>query len=341
MLKREQVEASRVNNLSISASLLIRAAKKLKLECEIFAGQIFKIRKGQKEFFFKSTHVPCNDHPANIIADNKYFVREVFKKNNLPTPASELIVKKSHWNHKRVRALNFPLVVKPINASHGNGATMKITTYTELKKAVYKAFAFMEGAREGDKILVEEYFTGYDLRLLVVGNKVVSVLLRDPAHVIGDGTSTIKELILQFNKTWKPTPNGKYDLPLCPVPFDTELQRCLSTQGIHLNTVPEKNEKLYVRWNGNISTGGIGIDITEKVHKNIKNIAIKATKLLKLQVCGVDMLCKDYISGNTSVKNTILLELNGSPGLDVHQFTLHGKGRDVSTPILKHIFKIK
>lgn len=274
---------------------------------------------------------------AASLSSNKYFLRRLLRDKNLPAPRTKQLRTPTAWESILTSSLRFPLVVKPINASHANGATLNISDAKELERGVRRAFAYNRKHKKGDRVLIEEYFEGRDLRLFVVGERVVSVVERDPAYVVGDGASTIRQLIHVFNQEWRSP--IKYDLPLCPIPIDSEVLRYLAKSNLTLNSVLPKDKKVYVRWNANVSTGGRAHDITDTVHPYLKQLAVEVTRLSHLEVGGVDVLCKDIISTDMTAANISFLEVNDSPGFDIHYFPVTGEGRDVCGAILDHIFE--
>lgn len=340
MISRALIEKTRVPHLTISGSLIVRAAEKLGLRYTLWPERVIQILHKNKSYFFKGTMTPGVEAVTARLADNKFFCREFLRKHHFPVPRTVVLDTPAGWKKLERSRLTFPLVVKPITASHGNGATMNIRTDADLKAAAYRAFRFMKKAGEGSRALVEEFFEGHDLRLLVIGRRVVSVVEREPAYVTGDGVSTIRQLIKQFNTTWE-SKAARYDLPLCPIPFDAEVGRCLRTQRLQLSSIPHKGSKIRLRWNANVSTGGRTTDVTELVPRAIKQTAVQCAKLLNLPVVGVDFLCKDITSRDTSRRNLVILEANAAPGFDIHSFPYRGKGRDVAMDLLKFTLGIK
>jgi cyanophycin synthetase len=326
-----------VGKFSISTSLLIRAALRKGLHCAFLPEKVIRISDGKNDHYFKGTSLPCNNAVAASLSCNKYFLRRLLKEENLPSPRTITLRHPAAWQTALKGSLRFPLVVKPINASHAKGASLNITTPVELQHAVARAFAHIRKYKKGDRVLVEEYFTGHDLRLLVVAGRVVSVVKREPAYVIGDGSSTIRQRIHAFNNKWRSP--LKYDLPLCPTPIDSEVSRCLARSGLTINSIPPKGKKIYLRWNANVSTGGRPSDVTDEVHPRLKNLAIRVARLSHLEIGGVDILCRNFASGDVSAKNISILEINDSPGFDIHHFPVAGSGRDVAAIIVDHIFE--
>lgn len=325
-----------MGKFSISTSLLIRAAKEKGLSCAFFPEKTLLISNGKISHYFKNTSFPCNDSVAAKLSCNKYFLRKLLKEQNLPSPRTITLRYPAAWRSVLGSSLRFPLVVKPINASHGNGSSLNIRTAGELHHAVERAFAYIRKNKQGDRILVEEFFEGEDLRFLVVGKKVVSVVKREPAYVVGDGHSTIRQLIHRFNREWYSP--MKYDLPMCPIPIDSEVSRYLTRHNLTLNSVLSAGEKTHLRWNANVSTGGRPIDVTDQIHPRLKALAVRVARISHLKVSGVDILCKSLVSGDVSEANVSILEINDSPGTDIHYFPFEGQGRNIASDILDYIF---
>ena len=144
--------------------------------------------------------------------------------------------------------LGTPLAVKPYNSNHGKGVSLNIKNWYDLKEAFQKARKYSE------LVLVEEYIEGKDYRLLVVGDKLCAAAERIPPRVIGDGQSTIRDLINIINKS--PERGEGHEKRLTSIKIDEMVKKCLQEQGLDLDRVPGKGELIYLRYNGNLSTGG-------------------------------------------------------------------------------------
>lgn len=336
MLSSHSIEKMRVDKFSISTSLLIRAAQEKDLQCTFLPEKVVLISNGKTSYYFKGTNIPCNNAVAASLAHNKYFLRRLLTARNIPTPNTIALRHPAAWQSVLTSSLHSPLVVKPINASHANGASLNIQTPGELHQAVKRAFAYMRKHTKGNRVLIEEFFEAHDLRFLVVGTKVVSVIKREPAYVIGDGHSALRELVHKFNRQWRSS--IKYDFPMCPIRIDSEVSRHLAKSNLTLSSVMPTKKKVSLRWNANVSTGGRPIDITDQVHPRIKSLAIQIAKVSQLNVGGVDVLCKDPTLADISPANVSVLEINGAPGLDIHHIPYKGMGRNVSADILDYIF---
>jgi len=330
------VKQIRIKDFSISNSLLIQAARDKDLRAEFLPERVIKISNGNVSHYFKGTCLPCNNAVAARMSRNKYFLRQLLVTDHLPTPRTLVLKDPSDWSTIDAGNLQYPLVVKPNNASHANGASLHLTSPAAVPTAIGHAFAYNKRNKKENRVLIEEYFTGHDLRLLVVGDRVVSVVQREPAYVIGDGHSTIRQLIDAFNQDWHS--DRRYDLPLCPIPLDRELSRFLADRQLTMASILLTGQKSHLRWNANVSTGGRASDVTDLVHPRLNELAVRIARLSHLEICGVDILCKNLGSADITSTNITILEVNAFPGFDIHHFPVSGRSRDVAAAIIDHIF---
>jgi len=177
-----------------------------------------------------------------------------------------------------------------------------------------------------ENVLIEEYIPGKDYRVLVVGDKISAVMERIPAHVVGDGINNIKQLIRKFNQN--PLVGKKYEKPLCKIKINGEIERNLKKIGKKLTYIPKSKETIKLRQNANISTGGIGRDATDEVCQKVKDLAIKATKSIGMVISGVDIIY------NKKTQKPYIIELNDTPGIDIHHYPVYGKPRMVARDIV-------
>lgn len=285
--------------------------------------KLLQITHGDKHFFIKGTSFHLNPQPSTIIANNKYLTKKVLQKFNILTPKSYL-VKNLEEARAIVKKHNFyPCVLKPTKGAHGNKVYANIETPEELELVLTKIFS----KNEQKDILVEQYIEGPDYRVLVVGNKASAVMERIPAHVIGDGKSTIRQLITVFNSS--PLVGKKYEKPMCKIRLNGEVRRNLIKQGLKYTYIPAFGEQIFLRQNANISTGGIGKDATDIVPKSVKNTAINAAYAIGMQISGVDIIFNKLDS------KAYVIELNDQPGIDIHHFPVLGKPRNVALDIIE------
>src|SRR5699024_947177 len=180
---------------------------------------------------------------------------------------------------------------------------------------------------EYDDVVVESFEEGDDYRIYVVGDQVVGSIHRVPAHVIGDGKHTIEELINQKNEVRKDNPYLKTRL----IEMDSELINYIKASEYSIESVPRKDETVYLRGAANISGGGDPIEATDALSDEVKQVAVDAIKSIPgLKHAGVDML----VNGDESV----VLEVNPTADISMHIFPLKGKAQNVPEAIIDHYF---
>ncbi|MBP8031599.1 MAG: bifunctional glutamate--cysteine ligase GshA/glutathione synthetase GshB, partial [Acetobacterium sp.] len=194
----------------------------------------------------------------------------------------------------------------------------------------------LEGARiafeHDNTILIEDYIPGLEYRFLTMGDEVVAVLHRRPANVVGDGSSTILQLIDEKNK--HPYRGDGHTSPLKKIELDDQSLMFLKKHGLTDQSVPEKGEMVFLRGNSNISTGGDSIDYTEKMHPYFSEIALKAARAFDAKFCGIDIIIEDYSSPDS---NYGIIELNFNPMIVMHAYPYEGRERRLGYNILKTI----
>ena len=179
-------------------------------------------------------------------------------------------------------------------------------------------------------VLIEEFIKGKEYRFLVIGDKVVGILHRVPANVIGDGESNIRDLVKTKNKD--SLRGYHYRTPLEKINLDENCLLFLKQQGIDFDYIPSKDETVYLRENSNISTGGDSIDFTDDIPQKFKDIAVEATKAIGAKICGVDMMLEDYSDENS---NYSIIELNFNPAIHIHSFPYKGTERKIAVEVLR------
>lgn len=225
--------------------------------------------------------------------------------------------------------IGYPVVLKPDRGHHGEGVEVNLRNKDEVKEA-YKI------AREHSKyILVENYLEGDDYRVLVIGNNVVAVSRRIPAHVIGNGTSSVEELVELTNQD--PARGEGHNGLLTELSLDEEELVCLKRQGITPKYVPKENEVIYLRNVANLSTGGTAEDRTDELHPELKRVLEKVSKVIGMDVMGIDVIAED-ITKSPNEMNWGIIEVNASPGLRMHLSPTKGEPRSVGRFIVDNLF---
>jgi len=253
----------------------------------------------------------------------------------LPIPSFCFIKSVSEYE-KCLKKIPFPQVIKPVTSEKGKLVFLNVKNASEGKSAVLKVLKnYPEGC------LVESFLKAGDFRFLVLENKVIGIVQRFPPFVLGDGKHTIKILIDKENKKRFKQNQKQGRRMLNRMRKWDRIDWYLKQQNLSLNSIPEKNKKILLYPLPNFSTGGFvkAIDIN-KVHKDLKNKAIKAASKIDLTIAGVDMLIKD-IKKKAEKNNAKIIEINSDPGLRLHDWPNKGEPQNTAKKVLKFIFKIK
>jgi cyanophycin synthetase len=262
------------------------------------------------------------------IACDKEDTKHLLEQANIQVPKGE-IVRSERGLKEEVEYLGYPLVIKPINGNHGRGITINIKTWEE-------ALQGFKAAKEISRsVIVEKYITGDDYRLLVIDNKLVAAALRTPAHVVGDGKSTIQELIDKVNED--PRRGYGHEKVLTMIKVNEMTENILKDNGLELDSVLEKDRILNLKDTANLSTGGTATDVTDMVHPENVFMAERISKVIDLNICGIDVMTTD-ISKPLSETGGAVLEVNAGPGFRMHLAPTSGLPRNVASHVVDMLY---
>lgn len=267
-------------------------------------------------------------HIAVAIASDKEETNRILSDLGLPVPRQR-VVRSAEGAAIAAERLGYPVVVKPLDANHGRGVSLDLKNGDEVRAAFEKA---REHARS---IVVENFLAGFDHRMLVVGGELVAVAKRVPGHVVGDGKHTIAELVDLVNAD--PRRGIGHEKVLTRLELDAQAERLMAQHGATKDTVLPKDQVFFLRGTGNLSTGGTAIDLTDVVHPDNREMAIRAASAVGLDVCGVDFITKDIAESYRDVGGGIC-EVNAAPGFRMHVAPTEGKPRDVAGPVMDMLF---
>lgn len=269
-------------------------------------------------------------HIAVEISCDKEDTHNLLNDLGLPVPQQSMIYSERQAI-RAARSIGYPVVVKPLNANHGRGVSINLTTDEEI------AVAFAEAQNFGTSkaVLVESYLTGFDHRMLVVNNELVAVAKRVPGHVIGDGSSTIEALIDIVNDD--PRRGIGHEKVLTRLELDNQAERLMEDAGYTKDTVLEDGQEFYLRSTANLSTGGTAIDVTDIVHPDNRDMAVRAIKAIGLDIGGVDFLTDDIGKSFKEIGGGIC-ECNAAPGFRMHVAPSEGTPRDVAGKVMDMLF---
>ena len=230
--------------------------------------------------------------------------------------------------------VGYPLVIKPIDGNHGRGITVNIQNYDDALEAFRQA---KESSKSGI-IIVEKFIVGDDYRILVINNKMVAAAKRTPAHVVGDGKSTIQELIDEVNSD--PRRGYGHEKVLTQITVNELTKTIIKDAGHTLETVLPDGEMFVLKDTANLSTGGTATDVTDIIHPANIAMAERISKIIDLDICGIDVMTTD-ISKPLSETGGAVLEVNAGPGFRMHLAPTEGLPRNVAAPVIEKLFPIK
>ncbi|HAT4115351.1 TPA: bifunctional glutamate--cysteine ligase GshA/glutathione synthetase GshB [Clostridium perfringens] len=321
-------------DLELSTQILILDAIKRGIEFNMMdrLENFISLSDGEKvEYVKQATKTSKDSYITALIMENKLVTKDILRENNIRVPKG-----KDYDNIDEAKKdfrlfKDEKIVIKPKSTNFGLGISIFPGEYSreDYDKAVEIAF------REDSSILIEEFMTGKEYRFLVIGEEVVGILHREPANVIGNGESTIEELVSEKNKD--PLRGKGYKTPLEKIKLGEIEEMFLKNQGLSFKYIPKNGEKIYLRENSNISTGGDSIDFTDKIHPSYKEVALKSAKAVKALICGVDMVI-DNIEEEAKEKNHGIIELNFNPAIHIHCFPYKGENRKAGEKILDLLF---
>jgi D-alanine-D-alanine ligase-like ATP-grasp enzyme len=322
--------------------ILVKIAPKIGAEIYLepewnVVGQI-KFRNGKKSYFRYNT-LDLNPMGASEIARDKDYSNFFMESLGFPIiPKSKTFYSDKWANtigahdrkiddaYRYALKIGFPVIVKPNSCSQGYGVSL-VSNKEEFYGALKSIF-------ERDKIaLVQQQVKGKDYRIVVLDNKIISAYQRIPLNVVGNDYNTIKELLLmkqeQFKKINRDT---KINID------DSRIRIKLQHQGLTIDSIPKKDDLIFLLDNANLSTGGNSMDVTDKISSFFREISIRLTKEMGLRLCGVDLMIDGDISDETA--NYWVIEINSAPGLDHYSKIGTGQEKIVESlylEVLKHL----
>ena len=260
---------------------------------------------GRFQHRIQATTTGRTSNIAVELAADKEETNSILRDLGLPVPTQK-IVRTARDAVRAAERIGYPVVLKPLSGNHGRGVSINLKTQSEVETAFEKA------QEHGRTVVVESYLEGIDHRLLVVNGQLVAAAKRVPGHVVGDGKHTVEQLVEIVNSD--PRRGVGHEKVLTRLEFDHQAERLLAKLGYDRNTVPAKDEIVYLRSTANLSTGGTAIDVTDIIHPDNREMAIRAINAIGLDIGGVDFLTND-ISESYREAGGGICEVNAGPGL--------------------------
>ena len=314
-----------------STAALVKAAEEREIPwLRLNKYSLVQFGHGRYQQRIQATITSKTPHIAVEISCDKEDTHNLLRDLGLPVPQQRLV----QSEREAVRAahrIGFPVVVKPLDANHGRGVSINLVE----PEQVSKAFAVALESARGRSVLVESFIEGMDHRMLVVNNELVAVAKRVPGHVVGDGQHSIAELIDIVNQD--PRRGIGHEKVLTRLELDHQAERLLGKADLTAQSVLPEGEVFYLRSTANLSTGGTAIDMTDVVHPDNREMAVRAIQAVGLDVGGVDFLTRDITRSYKDVGGAIV-EVNAAPGFRMHVAPSEGKPRDVSGRVMDMLF---
>ncbi|MBP8741644.1 MAG: cyanophycin synthetase [Pseudoxanthomonas sp.] len=315
--------------LGPSTASLVRAAEERGIPwLRLNAQSLVQFGHGKFQQRIQATITGRTPYIAVELASDKEETNKILASLGLPVPRQHLVSSQTEAL-RAARRLDGPVVLKPYNGNHGRGITINITGEDEIRAA-------FDAAREHSRsVIVETFQVGDDHRLLVVNDTLVAATRRTPGHVVGDGARTIGELVEIVNQD--PRRGVGHEKVLTRLELDREAALMMERVGYTADSVPAAGETVYLRSTANLSTGGTATDVTDIIHPDNRDMAVRAVRAIGLDVGGVDFITPNIAESYKSIGGAIC-EVNAAPGFRMHVAPSEGTPRDAAGPVIDMLF---
>lgn len=311
-----------------STDSIYNEAVKAKMPLINIGNGTYQIGYGKRARIFGATIGSNTKCIAVDICCDKMLTKNILEMNSLPVAMGDKVTDTISLL-KLAEKIGYPVVLKPQYGSKGAGVCVNIKNEIEL----LECYTNLKDKKIED-IIIEEYVEGKDYRVCVINYKVVAVSHRTAPYVIGNGEKSIKKLIDELNSN--PMRGDGHEKPLTKIKLDKHLDGVLRKHRLDINYVPSDGQKVYLRENANISTGGFAEDCTDLISDENRRICERVARAIGLDICGID------ISTNNIAKSLnnygIIIEVNAAPGIRMHEFPSKGPKREVAKEILKTMY---
>lgn len=289
---------------------------------------LIQLGYGVHQMRFQATITCKTSNIAVDIACNKEETKRILDNASIPVAKGSICVDEEDLKDT-INKIGFPIVIKPLDGNHGKGASINVTT-------LEAAIEGLEYAKKySRRVIVEKFITGHDFRVLVIDNKVIAAALRVPAHVVGDGKSTIEELIRETNKD--PRRGYGHENVLTEIEVDRDTLDLLEKSNKTLESVPDNKEIIYLKSTANLSTGGTSVDVTDMMHPENVFLAERISRIIGLDVCGIDIMASN-LTEPLKKNGGVILEVNAAPGFRMHLAPAEGLPRNVASPVIDMLY---
>lgn len=289
---------------------------------------LIQLGYGKNQARFQATITQNTSNIAVDIACNKEQTKRMLDDASIPVAKGSICVDEEDLK-ATIDKIGYPIVLKPLDGNHGKGASINVTKWEDAVAGL--AFA----QKYSRKVIVEKFITGFDFRMLVINNQLVAAAQRVPAKVTGNGVNTIQELIDIENTD--PRRGYGHENVLTEIEVDRDTEDLLSKLDYTLETIPAKDETVYLKSTANLSTGGTSVDVTEMVHPENIFLAERISRVIGLDVCGIDIMAQN-LTQPLKENGGVVLEVNAAPGFRMHLAPSEGLPRNVAAPVIDMLY---
>ncbi len=283
---------------------------------------------GVNQMRFQATITCKTSNIAVDIACNKEETKRMLDMASIPVANGGICVDEEDLE-VTIKKIGYPIVLKPLDGNHGKGASINVKNWEDAVAGL--AFAKNYSRR----VIVEKFITGFDFRVLIIDNRLVAAAKREPAHVKGNGKNSIQQLIDETNKD--PKRGYGHENVLTQIDVDRDTEDLLEKLNYTLETVPAKDEIVYLKSTANLSTGGTSVDVTDLMHPENIFLCERISRVIGLDICGVDIMAENLTQ---PLKETggCILEVNAAPGFRMHLAPSEGLPRNVAAPVIDMLY---
>lgn len=329
-----QLAGFREMELSTQIFLFDAIQKGIQVKVIDEADQFLRLQFENHVEYVKNANMTSKDsYIVPLIMENKTVTKKILAEAGFRVPAGAEFTSMAEAKRAYSRFAKEAFVIKPKSTNYGLGITIfkEGASEEDYHKGLEIAF------REDTSVLVEEFLPGTEYRFFVIDGQVQAILLRVPANVIGNGEQTVAELVAQKNQD--PLRGTNHRAPLELIQLGDLEQLMLKEQGLTIDSIPAKDQVVYLRENSNISTGGDSIDVTAEFSDAYKEIAVAAVTALGAKVSGIDLIIPDKeIDPSTDEKAYGIIEANFNPAMHMHVYPFSGTGRRLTLAVLKLLY---
>src|SRR6187402_2301402 len=325
----EYIRFAQRRALGPSTASLVHAAEKRGIPWLRLNDQsLVQLGHGKYQQRIQATVSGRTPHIAVELASDKEETNKILASLGLPVPRQESVQNESQAV-RAARRIGYPVVTKPYNGNHGRGISIRLTTDEEV------AAGFVTAREHSRSVIVETFLLGDDHRLLVINGELIAATRRTPGHVVGDGRQTIAQLVDVVNQD--PRRGVGHEKVLTQIQLDREAAMMMERKGYTADSVPQADEIVYLRSTANLSTGGTATDVTDIIHPDNRDMAVRAIRAIGLDVGGVDFLSPNIAESYKTIGGGIC-EVNAAPGFRMHVAPSEGTSRDVAGPVIDMLF---